>query len=82
MANHPRRSWRRRWTLDLLARPAEARHDSGAVVLLPITGAPEFLDRAQTILTLTQQHGAAAAEQIAARLLREAGELFNTNTIT
>lgn len=77
MANHPRRNWRKQWTVDLQAKPSQATHASGAVVLLPVTGPPSFLDRAETIRALTVQHGAAAAEQVARRLLREAEQLIH-----
>lgn len=95
MANHPRRSWRKQWTVDLAAR--QARHESGAVVQFepwnscelvppnarasdPIIPRSTLLNRAETIRTLTAQHGAAAAAQMIERLQRDAGDVYHRAT--
>ena len=72
MANHPRRNWRKQWTVDLAARLA--RHEpTGTVIHF---GELDPGPSPQVVRTLVQQHGAAAAVQMVQRLVREATEVY------
>jgi hypothetical protein len=95
MANHPRRNWRRRWTVDLVA--LQARHDSGAVVRFEhgqdsVSGAPgdpsglaprhAVIDRPALLERLTREHGQAAAVQMLQRIEREAVDVYVSSAET
>lgn len=83
---NPRRNWRRAWRVDLPA-GAAVHQDTGARVRYT-NGPPDpagtenhlgvsaSLENGAAVLAdLSQQHGAAAAEQILRRLIREAIEM-------
>ena len=90
MANHPRRSWRKQWTVDLAAR--QARHEpTGAVVQFGDHDPSGLVDRSpdpagdqlSTIVNrlelaqkLTQAHGQAAAAQMLRRLQADALDVY------
>lgn len=78
MANHPNRNWKRRWRVDLAQRTAT--HESGLVVQFAaepdeeggidgqiIAGMPDLSRSADVAQTQAQR---------IARLLREAGEIY------
>lgn len=78
MTNHPNRGWRARWTVDAAQR--EARHGpSGLVVRFrphPEGGWTGEATNAQEIgAEILRVHGERAASMLA-RLMREAGEIF------
>lgn len=77
MANHPRRNWRKQWTVDLDA--GTARHESGITARFPDPANPDraSLDDAETLrASLAAQHGAAAGAQVLARTLRDAVDVY------
>lgn len=74
MANHPRRNWRRRWSVDLDR--LTATHDTGAVFHFPF-GRAVLRDPLDLSARLAAEHGAAAGAQVLARLEREAVDVFN-----
>lgn len=87
MANHPRRNWRKQWTVDLEAR--QARHElTGAVVQFGTSPDPSgrvppastLLNRLEVARNLDQQHGQAAAVQMLARLVRDAADVYHRAT--
>lgn len=79
MTSHPNRGWRGRWTVDTAA--GEARHGpSGLVVRFDAhseggwQGAAVNLDEVGQ--ALIERHGQADAARMLARLMREAGDIF------
>lgn len=75
-------AWHKRWSVDLAKNTAN--HDNGLVVAFVRSkdddrawdGATEAANINATFAILTAQHGAGNAASMLARLMREAGEVF------
>jgi hypothetical protein len=81
MSNHPNRGWRNRWVIDDL----EVRHlPSGLCVRFHRAadaaawdGSPTNADEVSR--ALIEKHGTRSASSMLARLMREAGDIFQEN---
>ena len=75
MTTHPNRGWRSRWTVDRAR--SEARHGPSGLVVRFRGPDGTAVNGPEVGAALIDRHGQPAAARMLARLMREAGDVFN-----